>query len=135
MLRLLWRIILVFYPFNPSTCLTLHPSPIPSHPHIPLGGDDHFSVVPCLAVGQYTGILVLRQFLKIEQTLSPGCQIFSLLIIKHITILIGYQPTLSVLVIITLFISPYICVVFYAIHPLLLSRPPIIIVLRSDQLP
>jgi hypothetical protein len=48
--HLLWRNFLVFYPSsNPSTCLTLHPCPIPSHPHIPLGGDDHLTVISCLA--------------------------------------------------------------------------------------
>jgi uncharacterized membrane protein YczE len=57
-------------------------------------------------LGQYTGILVLRQFLKIEQTLSHGHQLISLLIIKHTSILINYRSTLSVLLaIITLFID------------------------------
>jgi len=57
--------------------------------------------------GQYTGILVLRQFLKIEQTLSHGYQLSSLLITKHTSILVNSQLTLSVLLvtIITLFID------------------------------
>jgi hypothetical protein len=76
--------------------------------------------------GRYTGILVLRQFLKIEQTLSHGYQLSSLLIAKHTSILIDRQPTLPVLIIIIitncLLISLYICIVFYIIHPLFLSR-------------
>jgi len=59
-------------------------------------------------VADTPAFLVLRQFLKIEQTLSHGYQLSSLLITKHTSILIDRQPTLPVLliiIIITLFID------------------------------
>ena len=68
---LLWRNFLVFYPSNPSTCLTLHPCPIPSHPHIPLGGDDHLTVIPCLAAWPIHRHLS-RIHLFLPSTLSPA---------------------------------------------------------------
>ncbi|KAF8807953.1 hypothetical protein BYT27DRAFT_6596587 [Phlegmacium glaucopus] len=101
MLRLLWSYFLVFYHSKPSTCPTLHPSPIPSHPHSLLGGDDHFSVVPCLAAWPiHRHRLVLRQFLKIEQTLSMADALVTIL---H-----------------CLLISMYICIMFYTIPSLLM---------------
>jgi len=122
MLRLLRRNFLVFYPSKPSTCLTLHPNPIIPSTYTACRQRTTSMLFRASRSGQYTGILVLQQLLKIEQTFSHGNQPLAFWS-SNTSILIDCKPTFPVLhIIITLFIDSTVYLYRASPHLFSLSR-------------